>query len=232
MSQTLRIAEIFSSIQGEGIWTGVPSTFVRLSGCNLRCAWCDTRYASWEPSGDVSSVDEILATVRALPNKHVVLTGGEPMIFESVELLSHSLQRQGHMITIETAGTAYKNVSCDLMSISPKLRNSTPDVQTGWAERHESTRTNLVALNQLTAQYDHQLKFVVNPETGDDLKEIDELLAQLPSHNSDRVLLMPEGVDPEVVRRRALALVPLCIERGWRLCNRLHIELFGNTPGT
>src|SRR5258706_8851752 len=116
----MKIAEIFYSIQGEGILTGVPSVFVRTSGCNLRCQWCDTPYTSWNPEGREMTQDEILAEVRAHQPSHVVVTGGEPMIAPGIVELTQQL---GTHVTIETAGTVYKPVTCDLMSISPKLAN-------------------------------------------------------------------------------------------------------------
>src|SRR5579862_6099350 len=122
----MKIAEIFYSIQGEGVLAGVPSVFVRTSGCNLRCVWCDTPYASWNPEGPVVSVEEIVSQVESYGCKHVVLTGGEPMLFEPVVELASTLKGLGHVITIETAGTIYRDIECDLMSISPKLTNSIP----------------------------------------------------------------------------------------------------------
>ncbi|MCH2065381.1 MAG: 7-carboxy-7-deazaguanine synthase QueE, partial [Roseibacillus sp.] len=70
------ISEIFYSVQGEGFLAGVPSVFVRTSGCNLRCRWCDTPYASWNPEGEKLPVEKIVAQVREHPARHVVLTGG------------------------------------------------------------------------------------------------------------------------------------------------------------
>ncbi len=231
-SAKLRIAEIFASIQGEGIWAGTPSLFVRVSGCNLRCVWCDTPYASWNPEGDVLDLTAILGEADRYALKHVVLTGGEPMLFEPIAELSRQLRRRGQTITIETAGTVYRDVECDLMSISPKLGNSTPPEESGWQERHEETRLNLDTLSQLLASYDHQLKFVVDPEKGDDVGEIEELLAKLQPVRPDRVLLMPEGTDSETLARRQRLLVPICMAKGWRLSPRLHVDLFGNTRGT
>ena len=118
------------------------------------------------------------------------------------------------------------------MSISPKLANSTPPESDGWRARHEEMRTNPEVLVQLTRDYDYQLKFVVNPDAGDDLAEIDSLLLRLPSYEPGRILLMAEGVSSEIQHRRQGLLAPICIERGWRLSPRLHIDLFGNTRGT
>lgn len=232
----LRIAEIFTSIQGEGIWAGVPSTFVRVSGCNLRCRWCDTPYASFRPEGPSLELDEVVRQVAEAGVKHVVLTGGEPMLFDPIETLVGDLKERGHTITIETAGTVFREFPCDLMSISPKLANSIPtdeEAGEGWRDRHEKTRLDRAPLRRLMGAYDCQIKFVVDPEKGlVDLAEIDELLAELPSIESSRVLLMPEGTDVETLHRREQLLIPICQERGWRLCPRLHIQWFGNTRGT
>lgn len=228
----LRIAEIFASVQGEGIWVGVPSVFVRTSGCNLRCVWCDTPYASWDPEGPVLDQDAIFRQVEAFGIDHVVLTGGEPMLFDAIEPLARALKEAGHMITIETAGTVFRALPCDLMSISPKLSNSTPPVESGWAERHETTRRNVEALRELTQTYDFQLKFVVNPEDGNDLPEILALLEQLPAVQPAQVLLMAEGTDSLTLHRRQRLLVDLSLRHGWRITPRLHVDLFGNTRGT
>ena len=141
----LRISEMFASVQGEGIWAGVPSSFLRVSGCNMRCVWCDTPYASWEPEGPVREVSEVVSEIGAYGIEHVVVTGGEPMLFDPIKELLGSLKNRGHTLTVETAGTVYREVPVDLMSISPKLANSSPPADTadGWAERHEKTRLNL-----------------------------------------------------------------------------------------
>jgi len=227
----LRIAEIFTSVQGEGIWSGIPSIFVRVSGCNLRCQWCDTPYASWKPEGPTLSLYEIMERVTSDQVRHVVLTGGEPMLFDAIVPLAEALRAAGKVITIETAGTVDRALPCDLMSISPKLANSTPTDPT-WSARHEATRHRPDVVRSLLQAYNYQLKFVVNPEGGDDLAEIDALLAEIGPVDAERVLLMPEGTDSETLHRRGRALVPVCLERNWRLAPRLHIDLFGNTKGT
>src|SRR5947208_9203032 len=126
LSFGVKIAEIFYSVQGEGSLLGVPSVFVRTSGCNLRCSWCDTPYTSWHPDGDTFSTSEVLQSALRYGCSHVVITGGEPMIVPEMPAFTEALHAQGIHITIETAGTVDAPVTCDLMSISPKLSNSVP----------------------------------------------------------------------------------------------------------
>jgi len=122
----MKVAEIFYSIQGEGKLAGIPSTFVRASGCNLRCGWCDTPYASWDPEGEELAVDQIVARVEEFGGSHVVLTGGEPLIMPDIAQLCDRLKRREKHVTVETAATIFKPLACDLASLSPKLANSTP----------------------------------------------------------------------------------------------------------
>ena len=229
----LRIAEIFASVQGEGKWLGVPSVFVRVSGCNLRCGWCDTPYASWEPEGPVMSIDEIVEDVLQYQTSHVVLTGGEPMLFEGIVPLALRLKNACKTITIETAGTVYRDLPCNLMSISPKLSGSAPARESGWRERHEKTRLQHDVLRALIDKYAYQLKFVVNPEVGDEMSEIIELLKELRvSSNGVNVMVMAEGRDVDTLRRRERLLVPICMKNGFRLTPRFQIDLFGDTRAT
>jgi len=226
----LKIAEIFHSIQGEGVLVGTPSAFVRTSGCNLRCTWCDTPYTSWEPEGEDLALEEILARVARYQTHYTVLTGGEPMIAPQIVPLTEALRQMGQHVTIETAGTVFAPVDCHLMSISPKLSNSTPIEREGgrWAAPHDRLRIQPAVLKRLMAAYDYQLKFVVERE--DDLGEIKDLVAQLRA-NPQRVVLMPEGTDAEVLRERAVWLVEICKEHGYRFSPRLHIDLYGNRRG-
>lgn len=241
---TLPISETFVSIQGEGALTGAPSWFVRVSGCNLRCAWCDTPYASWAPEGSPRALDDLLSEAGASPVRHAVLTGGEPMLFDALEPLSRALRQRGVHITVETAGTIHRSpaigagetgLACDLMSLSPKLASSTPrndprDPTGAWSARHERRRLDFDTLQRLLDDYPaRQLKFVATDPA--DLEEIESLLARLRGWRAEEIMLMPEGVttpDPARVRW----VVEACMDRGWRYCHRLHIDLFGNTRGT
>ena len=229
------ISEIFFSIQGEGELTGVPSVFVRTSGCNLRCAWCDTKYASWNSEGEELSVEAIIQKASAFPVRHCVLTGGEPMIMKEMSALAAGLKRVGFHITVETAGTILPGeIVCDLASLSPKLSNSMPypgSISEVWRERHESLRVQPTVLREWIDHYPFQLKFVV--ETSEDLAEIDQLLTVIDrSIPPSKILIMPQGTDLRTIRDRDETLIDVCLRLGYRYCNRLHIEIFGNKRGT
>ena len=237
--RSVRIAEVFESLQGEGLLAGTPSTFVRVSGCNLRCTWCDSASTSWNPEGSRQTVDELAQRCTAGP-RHVVLTGGEPMLFPAVAQLSHRLADRGHHVTVETAGTTWlEGMVCDLLSLSPKLAHSTPWGRApALAHRHEARRLNVPLLRRLLSVFPGwQLKFVVRAEPDaleTDLAEIEHLLRQLgvKSRDRDRVLLMPECTDPARLHEAYRSLQPLLREKGFRLGLRLHLSLYGHTPGT
>ena len=231
----MRISEIFYSIQGEGELTGVPSVFVRTSGCNLRCSWCDTPYASWSPEGPEMAIEDIVAEVDKHPTRYVVLTGGEPMVAKGIRDLASRLRAMGKHITIETAATvAPEGIACDLASLSPKLSNSTPEagtIDSAWVERHEERRLRPDIIRDWVVSYHHQLKFVITNDS--QITEIEHLLGQIGEKvTPERVQLMPEGRTVDELRHKASSLLDLCKQKGYRYCNRLHIELFGNTRGT
>jgi 7-carboxy-7-deazaguanine synthase len=224
----LKIAEIFYSVQGEGTLVGVPSVFVRTSGCNLRCSWCDTPYTSWNPEGEELSIDGILERAGKYDAaRHVVLTGGEPMIAPGIVELSERFHARGMHITVETAGTIFAPVACDLMSISPKLSNSTPEGL--FRAQHERLRLQPGVLKRLISQYDYQLKFVI--ARAEDLQEVQSIVAAVEAP-SDKVVLMPEGISAEVLNQRGAWIAELCKEHGYRFSPRLHVYLYGNKRGT
>ena len=222
----MKIAELFYSLQGEGSLVGVPSVFIRTSGCNLRCAWCDTPYTSWQPEGTELDLNRIVDEVRAHPARHVVITGGEPMIQPEMVPLTERLRALGMHITIETAGTVFQPVACDLMSISPKLSNSTPGGS--FAEPHDRLRIQPAVLRELMARYEYQLKFVV--ENPADVAEIRALLEALDAPR-ERVILMPEGTEHARLVERGQWLAEICKEEGLRFSPRLHIDLWGSRRG-
>lgn len=250
----MRLAEIYRSRQGEGLLTGMPSVFVRASGCNLRCWFCDTPYTSWEPEGEDWLVEEIVAEVEQLaawgrlpacdetsaihgrqdacPTKHVVITGGEPMLFAEMLPLTARLKEKEFHITIETAGTLFLPVHCDLMSISPKLASSTPSHERAgkWSARHEQTRHQPEVIRRLTREYDYQLKFVIDTQA--DVEDVQDWLGEFSLIRRERVLLMPQGTDQAELGRIGEWLEPYCREQGFVFCPRKHIEWYGAMRGT
>jgi 7-carboxy-7-deazaguanine synthase len=228
----MKVAEIYHSVQGEGFLAGTPSALVRASGCNLRCWFCDSPFASWTPQGEDLSVDEILAQIAAMDAGHVVLTGGEPMLFAELIPLTQRLRAAGRHITIETAGTLYMPVECDLMSISPKLANSTPGAAQAphWHKRHDRTRHAPDVIRRLVAEYPYQVKFVV--DTPRDCDEVEAYLRAFPEIDRARAMLMPQGIDCETLARQGEWLMPYCQRQGLRYCPRRHIEWFGFVRGT
>ncbi len=238
----LPINELFYSLQGEGKLAGVPSVFVRTSGCNLRCWFCDSYHTSWEPTGAWLSIDDIVDEIRSYEQAdHVVLTGGEPLIHEQSVHLLDELADYGYHTTVETNGTIYRDAAIDLASISPKLSSSTPTPDQDpkgdgeWETRHEDRRIDLEALTSLVDQYESQLKFVVTEP--DDLSEIDDLVDQVRERAAttvanDDVLLMPEGMTRDELDDKRNDVAELAIERGYRYTPRLHVDLWNDEPGT
>jgi 7-carboxy-7-deazaguanine synthase len=228
----MRISEIFHSIQGEGRLSGVPSVFIRTSGCNLRCVWCDTPYTSWNPDGKEMTLKDIFHSIESYPLSHVVITGGEPLLSHEIEELSQKLKTAGAHVTIETAATIFKTVTCDLVSMSPKLSNSTPwQKQNGrFAAMHEQHRVNLSVMQRFIDGYDYQLKFVIDREQ--DFIEVRQILDELRNVDTARVLMMAQARSRRELRHKSRWIVDLCKKHGYGYSPRLHIELYGNRRGT
>ncbi|MEZ3143536.1 7-carboxy-7-deazaguanine synthase QueE [Halobaculum sp. MBLA0143] len=238
---TLPINELFYSLQGEGRLAGVPSVFVRTSGCNLRCWFCDSYHTSWEPEGGTRTVSEVVSAVASHDADHVVVTGGEPMLHDAVETLLARLDDRGYHTTVETNGTIYRDAPVDLASVSPKLASSTPTAERDpkgdgeWAERHEAARIDLDATARLVESYDSQLKFVVTDES--DLAEVESLVARLRDRASvpvpdSEVLLMPEGATRERLAETRQTVAELAAEYGYRYTPRIHVDVWNDAPGT
>ena len=181
-------------------------------------------------------MDELVAFCRKGP-RHVVLTGGEPLLFENIAELSNRLRAAGHHVTVETAGTVdLPDLQCDLASISPKLAHSTPhERDAAWARKHETLR-HRPAIVRALMRFPWQLKYVVRAYDDELLRaDVDEVLTQLEElavSERERVLLMPECIDRDRLRTDYAALLPHLRRHGFRLGPRLHIEIFGHTPGT
>lgn len=168
--------------------------------------------------------------IRQFDCPHVVLTGGEPLLQPGIVSLSERLRSKGFVVTVETAGTVYRPVAADLMSVSPKLSNSGPHDGGRWGRRHERDRDRPDVLRQLLGEYDTQLKYVI--DTPEDLEELAGVLAGYPEVRSEQVWLMPQGVTAEDLSSREIWLAPAAERLGYRYCPRRHIELFGNVRGT
>jgi 7-carboxy-7-deazaguanine synthase len=223
------INEIFYSLQGEGFLAGVPSVFVRLAGCPLRCRWCDTKYARSKEAGRQHNTDQIIQAVQQWPCRYVVITGGEPMVDPDLPQLAGQLKTAGKHITIETAGIAYiPDMSCDLMSISPKLINSMPE-EVESAAIHKDSKLDLAVLGELISNYNYQLKFVV--DSVNDLAEIQELLDKIGNVDADKVMLMPQATTREEYLTKSPMVADMCKLSGFAFSQRLQILLWNNQRG-
>ena len=224
------INEIFYSLQGEGFLAGVPSVFVRLAGCPLRCRWCDTKYAWDQRAGQDYTITDIVQTVQRWPCKFIVITGGEPMINSDLPQLVRQLKAADKHITIETAGIAHiPDISCDLMSISPKLSNSAP-IDPELVSIHEDSRLDIAVLGKLIDSYQFQLKFVVDSET--DLSEIQRTLKEIGNVDSKKVMLMPQAATREELLAKSSMVAEICKHTGFIFCQRLQVLLWNNEKGT
>jgi 7-carboxy-7-deazaguanine synthase len=225
----MRIAEFFESIQGEGEFAGTPSVFVRTTGCNLRCWFCDTPYTSWQPEWTHEPWQQLAERILARGCQHVVVTGGEPMLQPDIVPLTERLTQAGRVVTIETAGTVHRAASAALMSISPKRPNSTPR-DTVWSTRHDALRDRTEIVARMTREYRYQLKYVIDCPA--DVADVDAHVAQIGGITPDRVFLMPQGIDADTLREKTRWLRDEAARRGYSVSPRLHIELFGNRRGT
>ena len=230
----MRIAELYSSIQGEGQFAGTPSVFVRTTGCNLRCWFCDTPFTSWKPEGPHVAIDELIRQVQAFEIEHVVLTGGEPLLQPDSVSLCEQLLAAGHFVTIETAGTVFRPATASLMSISPKLENSSPSRSDSidaarWQARHEQSRSQPEVIARLIAASDYQFKFVVDAPS--DLVEITAYLSAWPQVPGERVWLMPQARTREELAARSDWLEAEALRFGYRFSSRWQIAEFGNQRG-
>jgi 7-carboxy-7-deazaguanine synthase len=223
------INEVFYSLQGEGFLAGVPSVFVRLAGCPLRCRWCDTKYAWSKEAGRQYGIDQIVRAVQRWPCSYAVITGGEPMVDPDLLQLAGGLKSAGKHITIETAGIAYiPEMPCDLMSISPKLSNSVPD-EAESAATHKDSKLDLAVLEELIDNYNYQLKFVVDSEA--DLPEIEEILKKLTNADRQRVMLMPQAATRQELLDKSPIVVELCKRTGYTFSQRLQVMLWDSQRG-
>lgn len=206
----MRISEIFYSLQGEGISLGKPVVFLRLSGCHLRCVWCDSKF-TWDlKSGKDMSIEEIIKEIKKFPTKHLVITGGEPLIQQSG--LKELLQKlPDYYIEMETSGSlkSHLNDYINHYNCSPKLSNS------------ENKEIRFEPLPEEKTYY----KFVVSSE--ENLVEIKNFIKKN-QIKKDHVFLMPEGTKKSEIQKRSLWLAEICKRENLRFTPRLHINIWGN----
>ncbi len=231
----LTYSEIFYSIQGEGTLMGTPSVFFRTSGCNLRCTWCDTPFTSFDPENKKISIEDVVDKILSFDCSHIVITGGEPFAQPlKLQVLCTLLKSHQRHITIETNGTIYEPVQADLISLSPKLSNSTPtpeQVKGRWIEKHETDRLNGVSLKAFMGGHgesDYQFKFVVS--TDQDVDEIEEIQERLdiPDH---KIYLMPEGIISKSIEEKQEWVAEVCLAKKWRYSDRLHVRIWQDRRG-
>ena len=223
------VNEIFYSLQGEGQLAGVPSVFIRLAGCPLRCCWCDTKYA-WDPqAGDSLSPPEVVEQIKEYPSHYVVVTGGEPMAHNGIAELLNLLNERGYHITVETAGIEYiSNLPVDLMSISPKLSNSIP-ADSKQAKLHEPYCFRPTVVESFIATYDYQLKFVIDEPA--DLNEVAECIGKLEDIHPYKIYLMPQATRPEDYLEKSRWLADYCLQTGFAFSPRLQVILWPGQRG-
>ena len=242
------IIDLHTCIQGEGSLIGVPHILIRLAGCNLRCAFknslCDTPYSSWQSEKGKYTLKDVESLMKEQYQIiHVMITGGEPTIHpELLQELIQMCHEREKIVTLETNGTIpwqdvlKPGISPDLVSISPKLKNSIPVSAPGkWYETHKSRRENIPAIASWIAHSEkNQLKYVVSTE--DDIEELQAQLCKIVDcliNKEDveipklRVFLMPEGDTEEIIAEKRQWLVQRCIELGYSYTDRLHIIIYG-----
>lgn len=225
----MKITEIFYSLQGEGRLAGRPSVFIRLSGCPLRCKWCDTKYAWHSDCGQSLSIEQITERVQSYNCSDVVITGGEPFTNPDFAQLVKALDGVCRHITVETAGICFTpQLPIDLVSLSPKLANSVPP-QPDFAALHETNRLNIAALSAFLRQYRCQIKFVVEGEN--DIDEIKTVLAKCGYDGTAEVMLMPQAADTDDYIAKSRKIADICLENGFSFSPRLHVLLWGNKRG-
>ena len=242
----LPINEIYTCLQGEGKLTGVPHILIRVTGCRLRCqfsnSFCDTPYSSWGPEKGKFTYQDIFEFYEDNKHiKHTMITGGGPTLHRDMLVeLCHLVKEFDHYITIETEGSESVSTQADLISLSPKLSNSTPrpgtwmpylnrEVTEQDKEKHEKWRCNYDAMRLLLDLHpDYQLKPVISDEK--DLEEVKELQKELDVPNR-KVYLMPEGLEPKQLNERRRWLMDLCTKEGYNYTDRLHIIAYGDIRG-
>lgn len=225
LDQVIPLADpLFYSLQGEGATLGRPSVFVRLMGCTVGCAWCDTKYSWSGPPVVELSLADILAYCRDRKGCQVIVTGGEPLESPSFEPVVASLKEEGLRVEVETSGYIPPSVALvdavDQWNVSPKLASA--------AIAPEKQPASLDWLRRVKEPY---LKFVLHkPE---EIAEVDALLERygLSDFPPERVVISPGGKKYEHMEKRLLPLAEAALARGFRFTPRLHVLLWSDKRG-
>jgi len=138
--QTVRLSEIFFSLQGEAARSGLPTVFIRLTGCPLRCTWCDTEYAF--TGGTPTRIEDVLAEVARYPTRYVCVTGGEPLAQKSCLPLLKALCDAGHDVCLETSG------ALDITLVDPRVARIMDLKAPGSGETDKNLLSNIADLRQ------------------------------------------------------------------------------------
>jgi 7-carboxy-7-deazaguanine synthase len=223
----LEISDIILTIQGEGIFQGIPSILIRFPKCNMKCRWCDATESMKHIEYIFENLKEFFDHIRTLKCDVLIFTGGEPLIHPEIKILTNEAHRLGYKVFIETNGTIFKDIQCDFMSISPKLKNSNP-FEPGTLEfaEYEKVRLDYDVVNKFIELYDYQLKFVIKGD--EDIPEIQEYLNHLNVVDKSRVLLMPLASDKDTLEAIQKDIIQCCIYYGHRYCNRLQLQVWGD----
>lgn len=213
LGKTLRINEIFYSLQGETAKSGLPTTFIRLTGCPLRCTYCDTEYAFH--SGEKLSIAQIMQTVSENRTRHVTVTGGEPLAQNTChDLLTH-LCNEGFQVSLETSG------AMDVSAVDPRVIKVLDLKTPGSGESDKNRYENLEYINN-----SDQIKFVIC--NNDDYEWSKKLLTEKQLHEHCEVLFSPSYNELDANR---LADWILYDKLPVRFQIQLHKYLWGDVPG-
>lgn len=228
------------TLQGEGKYLGVPSYFIRTTGCNLRCSWqnedksvtvCDTPYSSLRPeAGYDFNIMKVLRNLGETSIEHVVITGGEPTIQKDLPNIIRQIRNEGYQVTIETNGTIFReDIQRCFLSLSPKLKSSYAQEEVGMKKIHSKNNTFMLSCVQwINSDNDYQFKFVANSKF--DIAEIETIQKKLHIPNI-KLYLMPQGITSEQFKEKQKWLFDECIKHGWNYTPRMHIDIFGNRRG-
>lgn len=226
----LKLSEIFSSLQGEGPHAGQACVFLRLALCNLRCDWCDTKYTwdfkayRYEDEVREQPVAEVAARLRQLAPRHLVITGGEPLLQQAALANLLSQLNPEVFVEVETNGTLSPNeMLCQRVqhwNVSPKLSNS------GEAEARRLRPEPLLRLRALEGAW---LKLVLQADS--DWAEAQALITAT-NWPLQRVLLMPQANQPSELTARSAPIAALAVRHGVRFSTRLQLLLWDGARGT